>query len=1074
MYRTLHRTLVASAVIAALPLSARAQSPVTVTGRVVSEAGQPLGSVQVFIQSLNVGTVTRDDGTYTLQVPARAAGTTVTVGARRIGFNATSQQVALRGTSVAVNFSLSTAATQLTGVVVTAQGIERDKSSLGTAQQTVTSAELTQTKAPNLVNQLQGKVSGVNITGAGTPGGSTNIIIRGQNSLAGNNQPLFVVDGIPVASNTSRGGSFGNGYDYGNAISDLNPDDIETMSILKGPNAAALYGSRASNGVVMITTKKGLATQGRIRSEFNSFLTYETPSVMPEWQNQYGQGAGGEFAYVNGAGRGVNDGADQSWGPKLDGRTTGCVFVDPNAANPVYDTSKQCLQFTGAGLPWQAHPDNVDQFFGTGRTFSSTLAVNGGTERANARLSLGTDQIKGYIPSNRFQKFTTLLAGNLQVNPRLSTQASLQYIRNNGLNRPGTGYSNSVLEQFFWYGRQVDMNALRNFGQGGGVNGGPTSREFNWNYNYHNNPFWIQNANPRNDSRDRVQGQISATYRLADGISLLARTGSDIYRLGGQQNYAPGYINATYVNPSYQGGFVLFNDYRNENNTDVILTADRDLTSKVRLLATVGGNARREQFNSTQQATTGLVTAGTYNISNTALDPTLSQSNTRRIVNGVYGSAAFTWDGWWTVEGTARNDWSSTLPQGENSYFYPSVNTSLVLTDAIPALKNSVLEYAKLRGGVARVGADADPYSLRTVFNGNSVRFNGQPQFSLGDVLANAALKPEITRSNEVGIELGFFGGRATFDGTYYDRNTSNQIFNVSISPASGFSNRAINAGRVRNKGVDALLSVTPVKNWNNVTWTSSFNYGRNRNRIEALTEGVNSLLISQGLFGDIAFENKAGEPAGAIRTYRLARNEAGRLLVTDAGTPIIEDTLSTFGYAQPNWTGGWDNEFRFKGITLRALLDFRRGGKMVSYSNYIGDYSGVLQSSLRGREVDWNNPGYVVQGVRESDGAENTTAITSERYHQSLFGSLENYIYDASYTRLREVRVGFDLPARYASRINATAVSIALTGRNLVLWSKVPNVDPEFTYNTGNLQGVEYAVPSNPRSIGFSVRVTP
>jgi TonB-dependent SusC/RagA subfamily outer membrane receptor len=338
-------------------------------------------------------------------------------------------------------------------VVVTALGIEREKSQLGTSSRRCNSEDLTQTKAQNLVNQLQGKVSGVNITGAGTPGGSTNIVIRGQNSLAGNNQPLFVVDGVPVESNTRRGGTVGNGYDYGNAISDLNPDDIATMTVLKGPNAAALYGSRAANGVIEITTKKGQASDGRMRTEFNSFLTLDQPSVMPDWQNQYGQGAGGSFSYVNGAGRGDCDGCDQSWGPKLDGR-----LID---------------QFTGPQQPWVARPDNVDQFFGTGRTFSSTIAVNGGTERANARLSLGTDQIKGYVPNNKFQKVSSLLSGNLQVNPRLTTQATVQYIRNNATNRVGTGYNNSILEQFFWFGRQVDMAALRDYRQGGGANGGP-------------------------------------------------------------------------------------------------------------------------------------------------------------------------------------------------------------------------------------------------------------------------------------------------------------------------------------------------------------------------------------------------------------------------------------------------------------------------------------------------------------------------------------------------------------------------------------------------------------------------
>jgi outer membrane receptor protein involved in Fe transport len=352
------------------------------------------------------------------------------------------------------------------------------------------------------------------------------------------------------------------------------------------------------------------------------------------------------------------------------------------------------------------------------------------------------------------------------------------------------------------------------------------------------------------------------------------------------------------------------------------------------------------------------------------------------------------------------------------------------------------------------------------------VKLGTLPQYSLGDVLANANLKPEITRSNEVGVELGLLNGRVTFDGTFYDRHTRNQIFNVTVSPASGFTNKAINAGRLSNKGFEALLSVIPVRQRGGLTWTSTFNYGRNRNRVEELTDGVSSITLSQGLFGDIAVENRLGEPAGVIRTFPIARDEQGRILTSD-GFPVHGDTLATFGNIQADWIGGWNNTLNYRGITINALLDIRRGGKIVSYTNYIGDYSGVLKSSLRGREVDFDEPGLVVQGVNE-DGTPNTTRVTAEQYHQSLFGSLEYYIYDASYTRLREVRVGFDLPSGLATRLNAQSVSLAVTGRNLALWKKIPNVDPEFAYNTGNFQGVEYALPSNPRSIGVSVRITP
>ncbi len=1045
------RRLVAGA-LTGVPAVVVAQQATTVSGTVTSDANQPITGASVSITSLGLGAVTNADGRYSFTVPANRATGTVTLSIRRLGFSPRTQTVTLGRGPVTADFQLAATANQLQGVVVTALGVTREKSQLGTAQQQISSAELTTTKSQNLVNQLQGKVSGVQITSGGTPGGSTNIVIRGQNSLAGNNQPLFIVDGVPV-SNSTRGGSLGNGYDYGNAISDLNPDDIATLTVLKGPNAAALYGSRAANGVIVITTKKGSATEGRIRTEFNSFVTADRPSVLPDWQNQYGQGAGGSFQFVDGQGSGDCDGCDQSWGPKLDGR-----LID---------------QFTGKQQPWVAHPNNVNNFFETGLTLSSTLAVSGGTDRANARVSIGADQIKGFVPNNTFRKRSVLLSGNLGVNSKLNTTATVQYIRNGGVNRPGTGYSNSILEQFFWLGRQVDTEALRDYAKGGGANGGPLTREYNWNYNYHNNPFWIQYENPRRDNRDRFQGTLSATYQLAEGVSLLARTGSDIFRFNVDQNYAPGYINGTYVNTSYNGGFVSIDDYNNENNSEALLTVDRPLTGALRLQATAGGNLRNSVFQTKSQALTGLLVAGLYNISNGAIDPALTQQTLRRKVNSAYGSAAVSYNGWLTVEGTARNDWSSTLPRGENSYFYPSGNVSFVLTDAVPSLKNRWLSYAKLRGSVAQVGNDADPYQLQTVFNGNSVKFGTLPQYSLNDVLANATLKPEITHSDEGGLELGLFDGRVTFDGSVYNKYTQNQIFNVAISAASGFTNRAINAGKITNKGVEALISVDAVRDWHGLGWSSQFNYARNRNAVAELTQGVSSIVLSQGLFGDISVEARVGEPFGVIRTKAFERDAQGRLVV-DGGLPIQEDTLTAFGNIQAKWTGGWNNTFSYKGVTLNALVDFRRGGKLVSYTNYIGDYSGVLASSLRGREADYDAPGYVVRGVTAT-GAANADTVTSEQYFQSLFGSLENYIFDAGYARLRELRVGFDLPARISRRLSAENVSLTLTGRNLFFFSKnAPNIDPEFAYNTGNFQGVEYAFPSNPRSIGINVRVTP
>jgi TonB-linked SusC/RagA family outer membrane protein len=1058
---------VAGAVLGLVPAVAFAQQGTTVSGQVTGTGGAPVTGASVSIPTLRVGGFTDDAGRYTFTVPSSANGTTVTVIARRLGFQPSSAQVILSGGPVSQNFSLSAAATELQGVVVTALGLTREKSQLGTAQQQLSSNELNQTKALSVVEQLEGKVSGVTISGSGTQGGSSRIVIRGASSITGSNQPLFVVDGTPI-SNRGRGGDPNGGYDFGSAISDINPDDIATMSVLKGPNAAALYGSRASNGVILITTKKG-GSGNRARTEINSTYTWDRPSILPTYQNQYGQGAGGEFAYGDGAGGGVNDFADQSWGPKLDGRMYGCVF---QSGTTTYDQTVPCTQFTSptAASAWVAHPDNVESFFNTGHTRSGTIAMSGGTERASARLSLGRDNITGYIPNNNFQKTTGMLNGALRVTSKLDADATLQYVHNLGMNRPGVGYNNGILESFVWFGRQVDMNALRNYKIGGTTNSGPSNREFNWNYNFHNNPFWMQFENPEQDSRDRFIGTVSATYKLTDWMNLVGRTGSDIYRLNVNQDWAQGNIQGNNINPNYFGGLALTNDYSNQNNSDLLLTINRGLGSRLAINGTAGGTIRRETFNSDGISTTGLSVAGIYNIANAAITPTPNQFQSRQQVNSVYANAAVTLNSWWTVEGTARNDWSSTLPRGNNSYFYPSVSSSLVLSDAIPSLKNSVLNYVKVRAAYAQVGNDASPYQLATTYVGTNPISN-QPRFGLQNTIANPDLKPEKTTAKEAGLELALLDNRVTFDFSAYHKATRDQIFTIPVSPASGFTLKAVNAGQISNKGIDFLLGVTPVRAANGFEWTSTFNYSRNKSMVDELAPGIQTFIIGSSWNTNI--EARAGEPYGAIFGYGFEHDSATGKIYTSDGYPVVS-AQRVLGNIQPKWTGGWNNQVRFKNVTVAALLDFKRGGNITSITNMWGDYAGVTAHSLRGRENDWADPGIIVDGIDIDTGQPNDIMLTSEQYFQGLYPSVEPFTYDASYTKLRELRFGLDLPASWASKLNSQSVSIALTGRNLKTWTKVPNIDPEFSYTIGNFQGIEFAALPNARSWGVSFRVTP
>jgi TonB-linked SusC/RagA family outer membrane protein len=1020
-----------------------------ITGRVTNaETQAPLSGVQVVVRGTTVGTLTDASGNYVLtNVPAGAT----TLAFSSVGFR--TSEVAIQGT--VVNVALQPQAVALEGIVVTALGVERERSQLGTAQQQIRTEDLNVTRAQSVVNQLQGKVSGVQITGSGTQGGSNNITIRGSSSIAGNNQPLFIVDGIPI-SNHNRGigtnqgrGLLIEGWDYGNAIADLNPEDIETVTILKGPNAAAIYGSRASNGAVVITTKRGALAGGGMRTELTTSFTFERPSVLPNFQDTYGQGAAGGYSFTS----------DQSWGPRLEGQPI-CQFDSPRVNGACQPT------------PFVANPNNVRDFFETGRSSQTTLAVSGGTERANARLSVGYDNIDGYVPNNTFQKYSAMLNGAVQVTDALNATGTAQYIRNDARNRPGTGYLNSIMQQFFWFGRQVDINSLRDYHRGATANAGPLGREFNWNYNYHNNPYWLQFENPVEDSRDRVIVNGTVSYALAEGVTAMLRGGSDIFNFSAEQRYAQGNLNWT--DPSFFGGFNFIDDYSNEHNSELLVTANRDLLPNLQVNALGGAGVRREFFRTQSQTTAGLTVPGIYNVSNAAITPTLNRQIIERHVNSAFGSLSFTWNRWLTLEGTARNDWSSTLPRGDNSYFYPSLNTSVVLTEALPALRNDVLTFAKIRGGIAEVGNDATPYQLRTTFQGQSQQFQGQAQYTLNDQLANAQLKPEITRSSEVGLEMEFFGGRAFVDASYYDQSTRNQIFNVPVSPASGFTSQWINAGLVNNRGVEALVGIVPVQLANGLRWTSTVNFGRNRSKIEELYPGVDNFLLGNGLWGG-RLEARVGQPMGAIFGAVFARDEATGKLLTDGGIPFTEGPWQYLGSNQPDWTGGWNNEVAFGGVSVGMLFDVRRGGNILSYTNMVGDYSGVLANSLRGREAAWDSPGILVDGIDVETGEPNTIRVTAERYFQSAsIGIAEPYVYDASFVKLREMRLAFDLPQRWTGRVGTNNISLAITGRNLLTWTDVPNIDPEFAYSSGNFQGVEYAIPANPRSVGVSVRIRP
>ena len=1021
-----------------------AQNGLTITGQVRTSTGGPLANANVFLQGLNLGAATREDGRYTLIVPAaQANGQAATLAVRRLGYQTDSVRITLTPGTLTHDFSLTTAATQLEGVVVTALGIERDKRSLGVAQQTIEPDELTSARETNIVNALEGKVSGVEITNDGPPGGSARIVIRGDKSITGNNQPLFIVDGIPIDNSAPRNTGFG-GIDYGNAASDIDPNDIESISVLKGANAAALYGSRAANGAVVITTKSGRHSQG-LGVTASQNLTFETPLKLPEFQNVYGQGSGGQFAYKDGKGGGINDNVNRSWGPKMDGR-------------PIVQWWSN-----GQPAPWVPAPNNVRDFFDLGHTSTSNVAVTGSSDKANVRLSVTNLDQKSMFPTNTIRRLNTSLNGGAQITPKLSATANVGYIQDKGHDRPGSGYdANSALFNIeIWGGRQRDLPHLLDYMNPDGTQKGPNSTTTN-------NPYWDVYADPNDDQRDRFMGTGTLTYKATDWLTAMVRTGTDWYRDMHEQDYANGNIAVNYSG----GAFFQQNNNIRETNTDFLLTAERRSASRLAMTGSIGGNLRDNSSYSYNQGTPHLVIPGTFNISNSAVTPQVSSSKSLRRSNSLYGQAQFSWENYAFLDLTGRNDWSSTLPQGNNSYFYPSASGSFVFTDAFPSLHlGNLISYGKLRASWAQVGADASPYQLDVTYSPGTP-FGSVPRFSVPNGVPAENLKPERTNSWEGGTELRFFDDRVSLDATYYNTLTENQIIPAQITPTIGYTSATVNAGSIKNTGEEVMMNVTPIRG-NKFQWDITANYGRNRSEVTSLYPGLQTVVL--GTYWGLSVEARLDQPYGTLFGNPYLRNKDGQLVLLN-GLPQTDPTQVVLGHYTPDWIGGLQNKFHYGNFDFSFLFDTKQGGQIFSTTKMFGEESGVLKSSLRGRENGETlaeGGGLIVDGVN-ADGSKNTTKVTAQAYFNALFQNHEANIVSASFIKLREAKINYIVPQRLTRRFNVSAMNVALIGRNLWLHANAPDIDPESAFDNGNVQGIEFVDFPTARSIGFMFNITP
>ncbi len=1074
------------------PAVAAAQAPTTISGRVTaSVGGTPLYGAIVSIPTLRVSASTNGDGRYQLVAPAGSTGA-ATLTARLIGFKTQSVQVTLTGSDVTQDIALEEGAIELESKVVTALGIEREQRSLSYAAQTIGGDRLSDVRSNNVVSSLQGKVAGVQVTNSANPFGSARIVVRGASSILGQNQPLIIVDGIPIDNNAPSNTGFGpqglptagnlGGYDVGNAASDINADNIASVTVLKGPNAAALYGSRAANGAIVYTTKSG---RGAPQQGFGVTATFgataETPLRLPQYQNRYGQGFYGEFDFVDGNFGGKNDGADESWGPKLDGRSTGCVRVASDTlldigVPAVYDASHPCNQFFGAG-PWAAHPNNVRDFWQTGLMVNANVAVARSSDRSNVRLSVGRTNESGMYPNNTNNRTDVALSGGTQVSDHWSAEASVNYISDGMKNQPSQAYEEiDPMQGFIWFGRQVDTRLLKQnifrdpndaLSQQiiAGVPGLRTDAPipYSWNYSYHPSPYWMSNVKTTNYSRNRGLGHASVTYKLKDWVSITGRSGRDWYQNQFRANYP---VND--ISPFNGGGLLDVGETRSEINNDFLITANRQLTPTLALTVNAGGNQRKNDYNTNIGQVSKLSVPGVYTLSNSDGQPFTSVQETHKKVNSLYGSANFNYRDWLSVDVTGRNDWSSTLPKGGNSLFYPSIGAAFVFTDAL-GLQSSWLSYGKVRASWTRVGNDTDPYQLAAIYDCNP--WGGQPSCAAADRLPNPALKPEQTTGEEIGADLGFLRDKLILNATVYQKTTTNQILPVSISRATGYTQKVVNSGEVRNRGVELALSTTPIER-GNLRWNVVANWSKNSNNVLSLYSGVSRVVV--GTYWNVNVTADVGQPYGNLVGYRWRRDSLGHIVVGSDGLPRRDATQRVLGNYNPDWVGGITNTISYKRLSLSFSLDGQMGGEVYSVTKWFGQYSGVLANTLAGRELDWNNPGYIVPNAVYSNGQADTTHVLAQDYWHNTFYAQEPGIFDATYFKLREMRLSYALPSSVSRFLGFSDATFAIVGRNLLLWAKQSMIDPETAFDTSNRQGVENGQLPTARSIGFTMSVRP
>ena len=1047
--------------------SALMAQTVTIKGTVTSaDDGLPIPSVAVTVKGTTLGTLTDLDGKYSITAPSGAQTMTFTF----VGMKTATETI---GTRTTIDVVMETDMLGLDEVVVTALGITREKKALGYSVSDVKGDAVANTRETNIVNALQGLAPGVQITRASSSvGSSSQILIRGIKSF-GDNQPLWVVDGTPISNAASGADQYG-GVDFGNNAADIDPENVESISILKGANAAALYGSRARNGVVLVTTKKGKA--GQVKVSFSNSTAFDRVAYLPTYQNEYGQGTGGSefnfneyklgggpldyqdysaenaFWYVDGLGGGVFDGYDESWGPRLDDGLLLAQFNSPyNESTGLYEPT-----------PWVSHPDNVKSFFETGLTMSTSLSLEGGNDVFSGRVNFTNQTERGIIPNTDQDRNQIGLSTTANISPKLQAVVNINYALTTNDNLPGQGYdANNVMQSIGgWFGRQVDMTDLKENWETWMPNGMP----YNWNSNYHNNPYWTVYKNTTSRKRERVYGNISLSYQLTDWLSLMGRYGIDYYN---EFRKSVVYEGSNESLPGNGGYFDQNNRDGKEANADLFLNFQKDFGTRFQISGNIGANYRRVDYNYSALGTSQLTVPNWFDVANVKGSPSTDMYMSERESNSIFGSANIGYMNQLFLDLTVRNDWSSTLPPANWSYPYWSASLGWIFTETF-GLGGDVLSYGKLRGSYAKVGSDTSPYQVKAVYGSVSPAYNGISMFDYPSRIAPANLKPEETASMEFGLEMKFFNNRLGFDLSYFDMVTTDQIMTVNVSTSSGFATKAINAGEIETSGFELALSAEIIRS-TDFMWSAILNWTTTETVVNELAEGVTSYVLNSS-WSPTTIEARPGQPFGQIYGIAYLRDENGNKLVEDGyyqttSSPVV------CGNTQADWIGSLNNLFKYKNFNANILVDVKWGGDLYSVTKWFGDYAGVTEATVKN---NLRETGAIADGIDVATGEKNTVAVDPEYFFGDYWGKTEPAVIDGTYIKLREISIGYDIRLKNSF---IKMLNVGIYGRNLALLYRDPSndirIDPEAAYGTGTAAvGIEQYTLPPVRTTGFKLRV--